>query len=179
MNLPDILRQATTQTTKLQILDGDRMYKFIITLALLSANQLVHAAGFSLDVGTVFNQFAAQTGGHGNVSNIDDILRRLSIQINQTMPISVDQNTRLDKVSAEPGKQITFHYTILGQFAGVDPVLDFSKDVKPQLKEQLCSSTETQKFLKNGVTVAYLYRDTSGREMGGATFTPSECGYKS
>jgi len=154
------------------------MSKLLVALALLTANLEAQADGFTLGVGNVFGQLATQSGAQGGILGVDEVLRQLSTQINLKMPVSVDQNTRLDRVSTAPGRRFLYHYTIVADADASDTALDFSKEVKPQLKTQLCGNTENIKFLKNGVSIAYLYKDSGGRAMGGAEFTPSDCGYR-
>ncbi|MGZ3158421.1 MAG: hypothetical protein ACXU7D_05400 [Burkholderiaceae bacterium] len=155
------------------------MIKTFLAIALVSANLEVHAIGLSLGIGNVFGQLATQSGAQASTDSVDDVLRRLSVQLNQKMPVSVDPNTLLEKVSAEPGRHFTYHYKFFADPSANNVPIDFSKEIKPQLKSQLCSSTENRKFLKNGVTVSYQYQDKGGRDIGGAEFTPSDCGFQS
>jgi hypothetical protein len=156
------------------------MIKPFLLIALLSANLEIHAMGFSsLGIGNAFGQLAAQSGTNMSGVSVDAVLERLCAQLNQKMPVSVDPNTQLEKVSAEPGRHFTYHYKLMADPTANNTPIDFSKEVKPQLKNQLCSSTENRKFLKNGVTIAYQYQDQTGRNIGGAEFTPSDCGFSS
>ncbi|HEY8102012.1 MAG TPA: hypothetical protein VIF82_14810 [Burkholderiaceae bacterium] len=155
------------------------MVKYILATALLCTNFGVHAIGFSMDIGNVFGQLATQSGTQVRGDSVDDVLQRLSAQLNQKMPVTVDSNTRLERVSAEPGRHFTYHYTLVAAPSAGNTPIDFSKEIKPQLKSQLCGSTENQKFLKNGVTISYEYQDQGGRDIGGAEFTPTDCGFRS
>ncbi|MGZ3240580.1 MAG: hypothetical protein ACXWIN_05955 [Burkholderiaceae bacterium] len=155
------------------------MNKFFLALALLVTNLEVHAIGFSLGIGNVFGQLATQSGTQVSGDSVDGVLQQLSTQLNQKMPVAVDPNTRLERVSAEPGRHFTYHYTLVAAPSAGNTPIDFSKEIKPQLKSQLCSSTENQKFLKNGVTIAYQYQDQGGRDIGEAEFTPNDCGFRS
>jgi hypothetical protein len=156
------------------------MVKPFLVIAMLSANLGAHAVGFaSLGIGNAFGQLAAQSGSNMSGDSVDAVLERLSEQLNEKMPVSVDPNTRLEKVSAERGRHFTYHYKLMADPTANNTPIDFSKEVKPQLKNQLCSSSENRKFLKNGVTVAYQYQDQTGRNIGGAEFTPSDCGFSS
>jgi hypothetical protein len=154
------------------------MHKYFLALAMSSVALQAHAVGISLGIGNVFGQYATQAGTQPNNSSVDQVLQQISSEWNEKMPISVEPTLRLDKVSAEPGKHFTFHYTVDGKIDAGGTSLDFSRELKPQLKDQLCSSTENQKFLRNGITVAYQYRDHGGRPMGNAEFSPTDCGFK-
>jgi hypothetical protein len=129
--------------------------------------------------GNVFGELATRSGTQASGDSIDEVLQQLSAELNKKMPINVDAVTRLDRVSAEPGRLFTYHYTVVPASDASTMRVDFSREIKPQLKSEMCSNPDTQKFLKNGVTVVYAYQDMSGHELGDARFTPSDCGYKS
>ncbi len=154
------------------------MNKSVLAVALVSTTLQAHAIGFSLGIGNVFGQLAAQSGTQASGANVDQVLQQLSSELNQKMPMRTDAAMRLDRVSAEPGRHFTYHYTIVPTSNNDDGPIDFSKEIKPQLKNQMCSNTENQKFLKNGITVAYQYQDNRGHDIGEAEFTPNDCGYK-
>lgn len=150
------------------------MIKFSTAALLLSVTFTAQAVG----VGNLFGALMGQSGTQGHEKSIDEALAKVSAQINKKTPMLVDKDTRLDKVSAEPGQQLKYHYTLLGVRNGDVNTAEFSKTIKPQLKTRLCENTEMQKFLKNGVSISYLYRTNDGRAIGGAEFAPKDCGYK-
>jgi hypothetical protein len=158
------------------------MNKFILAFALLSTNLAAHAIGLSfgsLGIGNVFGQLASQSGVQASGESVDQVLQQISTQWNQKMPMEVDPGLRLDRVSAERGRHFTYHYTVVADpTAGKSPV-DFSENSRPQLKSQMCSSADNQKFLKNGVTVASRYEDAAGHLIGEAEVTPTDCGFSS
>lgn len=151
----------------------------ILTITLVSINLPAHAFGLSVDLGNVFSQLASQSGTQTSADTVDQVLQQLSAELNQKTPMKIDSVTRLDRVSAEPGRHFTYHYTVVPSPDAGNTRIDFSREIKPQLKSQLCSSPDTLKFLKNGVTLAYQYQDQSGHDLGDAELTPSDCGYKS
>jgi hypothetical protein len=151
----------------------------MLAVALLSATLQAHALGLSLGIGNVFGPLATQSGTQMTGDGVDQVLQQLSTEYNEKMPVNLNASTRLDKVTAEPGRHFTYHYTVVGISNAGNMPIDFSKEIKPQLKDQFCGNTESQKLLKNGITVSYQYQDTNGRELGDAEFTPSDCGYKS
>jgi hypothetical protein len=153
----------------------------MLAITLVSVTLQAHAFGLGLSggVGNIFGELATRSGTQASGDSIDEVLQQLSLELNKKMPISVDAVTRLDRVSAEPGRLFTYHYTVVPASDASTMRVDFSREIKPQLKSQMCSNPDTQKFLKNGVTVVYEYQDASGHELGDARFTPSDCGYKS
>ncbi len=132
----------------------------------------------AVGLGNIFGALMGKSGSQDHEKSIDDALTKVSAQMNKKMPIILDKDTRLDKVSAEPGRHLKYHYTLVSVRHGDINTAEFSKVIKPQLKSRLCEDVEMQKFLKNGVSVSYLYKTNDGRAIGGAEFSPSDCGYK-
>lgn len=130
-------------------------------------------------IGNIFGALMGRSGSPGQETTVDEALVKVSSQINKKMPILVDNETRLDRVSAEPGPQFIYHYTLLSVSSKDVNSEEFYKLAKPQLKSRLCGNTEMQSFLKSGVSISYMYRGSDGRAIGGVKFAPSECGYKS
>jgi hypothetical protein len=147
------------------------MIKFIVVLACIFASMGVPAA----DMGDFFGKLMGHPGARGRGITIDETLIKMSAQMNKKTPMTVDKDTRLDRVSAEPGHHFTYHYTLTALRAKDINAADFPKLIKPQLKSRLCESREMQNFLKNGVTLSYQYHSSDGQPVGGATFAPNEC----
>jgi hypothetical protein len=150
------------------------MRKLIVLLAVFS----LHSVGQANGIGNFFGALVGKSAVFTPEAPIDDVLAKLSAQMNENLPMVVDNETRLDSVSAVPGRHFIYHYTLLTlSRADVDPD-DFHKTIKPRLKSRLCGSAEMQNFLKNGVTISYLYKSKDGQPVGGAKLAPSECARK-
>lgn len=155
------------------------MNKSILAIALVSLNLQAHALGFSVDVGNLFGELVTQSGTQSSGGSVDQVLKHLSADMNQKMPMDIDATTRLDKVSTEPGKHFIYHYTKLDEPAAAGEKAAYSSASKSPLKSDMCTSPEAQKFLKNGVSVTYQYQDKYGHDLGSTEVTPGDCGYKS
>ncbi|MGI4849134.1 MAG: hypothetical protein ACRYGK_13490 [Janthinobacterium lividum] len=129
----------------------------------------------AIGVGNFFGALAGRPGEIGQARSIDDTLLKVSAQMNRKVPMNIDKSTRLDKVSSEPGQQLTYHYTLLGTSSADLKVADFSSMINSPLIARVCSSSEMQIFLQNGVTVKYLYRGSDGKPLGGAKVTTQDC----
>ena len=150
------------------------MLKPLLFVALISSSLFAHAAG----IGNVFGVLLGQSGALESDNAIDDVLVKVSAQMNKKLPIAVDGETRLDSVSAVPGQHFIYHYTLVALNSADVSAESFQTVIKPQLKSRLCESAEMQNFLRNGVTISYLYKGKDGQPIGSAKFEPSECGYK-
>lgn len=150
------------------------MLKPILFVAFISFSLIAQAAG----IGNMFGVLMGKSGSLESDNAVDNVLVKVSAQMNKKLPIAVDNDTRLDRVSAVPGQHFIYHYTLVGLNASEVSVDRFQNSVKPELKNRLCDSSEMQNFLKNGVTISYLYKGKDGQPIGGAKFVPSDCGYK-
>jgi hypothetical protein len=147
--------------------------RVLIVTILLSMNLSAHAAS----VADLFGALMGKSSRHGHGASVDETLENLSAQMNRKMPVMVDRETRLDRVTAEPGQQLKYHYTLVAVRGSDVNTADFHKLLAPRLKSQLCGS-EMENFLKQGVTVSYFYRSQDGRALGGAQFGPGACAFK-
>lgn len=133
---------------------------------------LAHAGPFS-------NMMGGLTGGwndNGPSRNLDQTLANVSAHLNRDVPVTLDADTRLDRVSAEPGHRLSYHYTLTTIQSKDIKRADFLKLIRPPLQARLCESSEMRGFLKHGVTISYDYRSSDGRRLGTARFTASDCG---
>ena len=130
-----------------------------------------HAVGFGNLFGSMLGQSGSQHMG------VDETLVKMSERMNRTMPQAVDTDTRLDKVSAESGNQIAYHYTILKvQSKDINPVT-FNKTFRSSLQKRVCAADDLKLFFRNRITVAYAYRGADGGNIGKLAFSPKDCGY--
>lgn len=135
---------------------------------------MAHAISF----GDLLGNLMGRSGSQGRGISVDETLVKMSAQMNKKLPATVDKETRLDRVSAEPGHHFIYHYTLTGLRSADINTGEFPKAIKPQLKSRLCESSEMQNFLKNGVTISYVYRSSDGHPIGGVKFAPNECDTK-
>ena len=131
-------------------------------------------------LGDMFGAFAGRfdsygTGREGQAKQLDDVLIKVSEYMNKRMPEIVDPETRLDRVSAEPGAHFSYHYTLLASNSVDVNKASFASTIRAQLKSKLCDRAQIRSFFSHGVTVGYMYQGNDGLPIGGADFAPSSC----
>ncbi|MDB5841821.1 MAG: hypothetical protein JWQ23_3773 [Herminiimonas sp.] len=149
-----------------------------VGLVLISSGTISLSAQ-AASLGNIFGALAGRSGEMGHEKSVDNALVKVAAQINRQTPMAVDKSTRLDKVSTEPGQKLTYHYTLPGTTGSDIKSADFQKLISPSLTTRVCGSPEMQKFLRSGVTIAYLYRDKDGKPIGGAKVAPLDCSSRS
>ncbi|MBV8666994.1 MAG: hypothetical protein JO269_10980 [Burkholderiaceae bacterium] len=144
----------------------------ILMLFTLSAQ----AGGLSDWFTGIVGRFSPQGRGHdAQAKQFDESLRQVSEFMNKHMPEAIDQDTRLDRVSAEPGSHFSYHYTLLNRTGSDADKEAFADSIRPQIKSNLCSNAQVRNFFNHGVTVAYMYQGIDGKPIGGAEFKPNTC----
>lgn len=129
----------------------------------------------AVNLGNVFGGLMGRSGSLGQDTNVDDTLRKVSVHMNRKVPMMIDKDTQLDRVSVEPGRKLIYHYTLTATRSTDIKPADFRKMITPPLRERLCGSTEMLGFLNSGVRVAYMYKGNDGRPIGGTEFAANEC----
>ena len=151
--------------------------KSMFSCAVLAASMCVVCEANAIGLGGLFGSILGQSGAQN--MGVDETLVKMSDKMNRTMPQAVDADTRLDKVSAEPGNQIAYHYTIL-KVQGKDiNTATFYKSFRPTLQKRVCAADELKLFFRNRITVAYAYQGMDGADIGKLAFSPKDCGYPS
>lgn len=151
------------------------MCRMFVGIAFLLAAMQAQAVGMV----NVFGAMMGRSGTMENESSVDQALSKIAAHASKKTPMAVDDETRLDRVVAEPGQHLTYHYTLTKMPSARITPAAFLQIAEPRLKARLCESIEMRGFLKNGVNISYLYRGNDGGTIGNVNFAPSDCGYKS
>lgn len=94
---------------------------------------------------------------------------------NANLPAMVDKQTRLDKVVAGPGAQLTYLYT-LPDLASSDVSASWiTVDVKPKVTRDVCDTPLLRRLLANGATLVYAYKGKDGVDINQFRITDGDC----
>jgi hypothetical protein len=96
-------------------------------------------------------------------------LQDLSAQVNRIFPAKVDELTRVERTVAGPGKQLTYHMTLIKDIRLSPKILSST------LLDSACTKGKLDKFFTRGIVVGYVIRDKDGRLLHEARVTPSIC----
>jgi hypothetical protein len=159
-----------------QSIEGNLMLKSILSCSLLFI--AVHANAINMPIQNLFVSMVERSGMPANDVTVDQALQRVAIKMNRHLPSEVDKETRLEKMTAETGKQLTYHYTLVKFKSSDVNRMKFKSAMEPLLKKRLCSSDEMKTFLRNGVNIVYAYRALDVQPVASFKYSPSDCGYK-
>ncbi len=149
----------------------------LIVLSFLGLTAVSAQAGGG---GDLFGAFAGRidtygSGHDGQVKQMENMLIKVSEYMNKRMPELIDSETRLDRVSAEPGPHFSYHYTLLASNGSDIDKTSFMATMRTKLKVTVCQKPEIRNFLNHGITVAYDYRSKDNLPVGTAEFAPNAC----
>jgi hypothetical protein len=148
------------------------MKRRTLALILASLSTLAQAGPFS----NLMGSFAGGvTDGDGS-RNLDQTLANVSAHLNRSAPLTLDADTRLDRVTSGPGHRLSYHYTLTTVQSKAFKRAEFQKLIREPLQAKLCNSKEMRSFLVRGVTISYDYLGNDGNPLGAARFTASDCG---
>lgn len=149
----------------------------LLSCACFAATAFAAMESHAIGLGNLFGSMLGQSGGQN--MGVGETLVKMSDKMNRSMPQTVDTDTRLDKVSAEPGNQIAYHYTMLKVQSKDINTASFYKTFRPTLQKRVCAADDLKLFFRNRITVAYAYQGVDGADIGKLSFSPKDCGYPS
>lgn len=93
---------------------------------------------------------------------MDNMLIKTAEEINKSCPILIDEMTRLDNVSALPGKKIQYNYTILGIDREQADTVTFKANMEPLLLNNIRTNPDMKFLRENNTTFSYYCKDETG-----------------
>lgn len=148
------------------------MRKSTLALVLACMSTLAQAGPFS----NLMGSFAGGIGEGDGSRNLDQTLAIVSDHLNRSAPLTLDADTRLDRVTSGPGHRLSYHYTLTSVQSKAFKRAEFQKLIREPLQAKLCSSKQMRGFLMHGVTISYDYLGNDGNRLGTARFKASDCG---
>lgn len=103
-------------------------------------------------------------------------LQRAAETLNKRMPMYPDKETVLNNVTTGPGLTFSYNYTLKNYRASDLKLDEFYGWMRNNIAPKVCGSPDVTKFLKNDVTVRYVYKGYDGATISNIPFTRRDCG---
>lgn len=120
---------------------------------------------------------AANSDPKRHVANGAGGLVKVARDLNNGLPRMVDNQTRIERVTAGPGPTLNFTFTLvklsLADFKPEDPA--FLAGVVADLKRQQCALAITKDMFERGATVHETWNGSDGRTVAELQLTPEKC----
>lgn len=153
----------------------------MVLLSVALAAGSMPAIGATGGIGAIFGGMLAEGAAKAGRSapagqDFEAALVRASNTVNKSLPVVVDKSTRLDNVTAGPGRRFTYNYTLVNTAARDFDRDYFLREMSRSLRKGVCTNDDMQIFLRNGVVIAYAYRLHDGQSVGRVEISPTHCG---
>lgn len=104
----------------------------------------------------------------------EQVLAKISREMNATLPRQVDEQTRIDTTISGPGRRLTYVYTFLGVSAEDIDWNALTATLRPSIVNGYKTSPDMAELRAKGVELRYRYRDMAGKHIGEITVSPSD-----
>ncbi|MEA1914718.1 MAG: hypothetical protein U9N30_05305 [Campylobacterota bacterium] len=112
-----------------------------------------------------------------NMFQTESFLTQTTIQINKVLPLTVNSDTRLDKVWAKE-KNLFYSYTLLQYSKANVKAKELNGALKMQAIHEICTDPSIRIYVQNGVTINHIYSDQDAKRITEFKVLPSDCGFK-
>ena len=112
--------------------------------------------------------------GGGSHRNFDDTLLQSAIDMNKTLPMMVDKDTRLDATTAGPGRRFTYSYTLINHTAADLDASVLQNGLRPSLIANYRSLPQMKEFREANVELHYQYKDRNGAFVADIVVSPKD-----
>ncbi len=122
-------------------------------------DRLIFGVAFSVVFCITF--FAVQHFFFGSAA-VDKNMMKEASKLNESCPMMVDSETRLDNAVASPNKTFQYYYTLVNtEISQVNPS-EGKKILEPQITNMVKTNPDMKPMRDLGVTFKYNYRDKNG-----------------
>ena len=104
----------------------------------------------------------------------DEALVEVAKQLNTTLPMQIDKDTRMDSTIAGPGNRLTYLYTLINFSSNELDQTEFTTIMRPQLVNGYKTNPDMAFFRQNKVELHYHYRDKNGNTIATIIISPKD-----
>ncbi|MEA5508451.1 hypothetical protein VB715_01605 [Crocosphaera sp. UHCC 0190] len=102
------------------------------------------------------------------------MLQQMTQELNQNLPMMINDLARWDSVSAGPGSLLNYNFTIV---SANKPNANELKQLQMALVSNTCRDQSVGLLLENGVALSFNYRGNGGQSLANIRVNPADCGY--
>lgn len=107
--------------------------------------------------------------------DLEALLKGVAKITNKELPIMLDSDTQLAKVSSE-GSTLVYHYVLVNYSSDELDPFALEDLIAPNVKRQSCINTNSKGFLDKGATLSYRYESNNNKQMLVVDIKPDHCG---
>jgi hypothetical protein len=95
-------------------------------------------------------------------------------EFNRRCPFLVDEETRADSISAGPGSELTYHFTLIKRSITELDLNKLRESIRPNILANIRTNMEMKQLKDLNVSFVYAYVDKGGRAAVEITVTPQD-----
>jgi len=107
-------------------------------------------------------------------STFDRQLYSLSQEINQSTPIMIEENIRLERTSVKRGEIFVYHYTLVNIEKGSFDEEELKEFFRGQILENIKNNPDLEYFRENQASMVYAYQDKNDAHLFDLRFTAED-----
>ncbi len=100
--------------------------------------------------------------GCSNPLTFDKAMMTAASELNESCPMMVDQETRLDNAVALPDNVFQYNYTLVNFTKEELDLEEFTAHMEPQITNNVKTNPDLKIYRDNQVTMKYYYKDKNG-----------------
>lgn len=104
----------------------------------------------------------------------DQVLMEVAGELNKSLPMMINSETRLDTTVALPGKILQYHCTLINQEKKDIDIPELKEMMRPSMIQTLRTSPQMNIFRKEKVMMEYHYKDKNGEYLFTIPITPEQ-----
>ena len=118
--------------------------------------------------------FTTISPGCSEQASIEKMLRQTAKDMNESCPVYVDSETRLDNVAVLAGKVVMYNYTLVNISKSDIDINEFKVYIERMLLDGAKTRPDLKMFRDNRVTMIYNYKDKNGLKLIEVKITPDK-----
>ncbi len=112
--------------------------------------------------------------GCENQLTFDKAMMKAASELNESCPIMVDQDTRLDNAIAQVDNSFQYNYTLVNLTKTDIEIDGFTAFLEEQITTDVRTNPDLKIYRDNKVTMMYSYKDKNGEFVTKIVVTPEE-----
>lgn len=105
----------------------------------------------------------------------EQFLQTIAKMMNSSLPMMVDENVRWDSSSADPGKTLSYNYTLINTSAKDVYSSMFISNIRKSVTNDICQVPASQTFSDHGISLNFNYYDMSHKLITKVEVDPKNC----
>ncbi|MBW8327302.1 MAG: zinc ribbon domain-containing protein [Prolixibacteraceae bacterium] len=105
--------------------------------------------------------------------SLDKAMMKVASEINETCPVMIDTETRLDNAISLPKNIFQYNYTLVNIEKGAVDTVEMRTTLEPSITNFVKTNPQMKIMRDNKITINYYYKDRKGKYMLLISITPN------